>query len=246
MMSVLVLAGCHHWPATNDATSTTWATANQPVEKKVVKIGVIAPLSGPGSLYWEDTVYAIKTTIDNYNNDNSKKYKIDLIVEDWKCDGKEAVSSIQKLVNIDGVWIIIGWICSNETVAIGPIAQKNEVLLFSPTSASTVISNFWDYVFRMQTTEGLVKKLSNYINTKRYSSFLIVYENSDYSVDYVNNLTQWLSWNIKKIIFDSSEKDYPMLMKKIEKEAYSWILIVPKSVWSLEPFLKELALWIIL
>jgi len=49
--------------------------------------------------------------------------QIQLIIEDGKCDGKDATSAAQKLVNVDNVKIILGGVCSSETLAASKITQ---------------------------------------------------------------------------------------------------------------------------
>jgi len=85
------------------------------VVKEVVKIGVIAPLSGPGATYGEDAVNVFQQSVDEYNASNPTT-KVTLIVEDGKCAGKDATSAAQKLVNVDKIDILLGGQCSSETL----------------------------------------------------------------------------------------------------------------------------------
>lgn len=41
-------------------------------------------------------------------NKANKNIQVDLIIEDGKCNGKDATSAAQKLVNVDQVKIILG------------------------------------------------------------------------------------------------------------------------------------------
>jgi len=50
--------------------------------------------------------------------------QIELVVEDGKCNGKDATAAVQKLINIDKVAVIAGGACSSETLAAGKIAQE--------------------------------------------------------------------------------------------------------------------------
>ena len=71
-----------------------------------------------------------------------------MIYEDGLCDGKGATNAVQKLINIDGVKIIIGGVCSGETLGAAPLAESSKVILFSPGSGSPDITNAGDYIFR--------------------------------------------------------------------------------------------------
>jgi len=43
--------------------------------------------------------------------------QIKLVVEDGRCNGKDATAAVQKLINIDKVAVIAGGACSSETLA---------------------------------------------------------------------------------------------------------------------------------
>ena len=88
---------------------TTFAgctSTSTPQETKIVKIGVIAPLSGPGGNYGEDAVHTYTTVVDAFNKKN-KDLQVQLVFEDGKCDGKDATSAAQKLITVDGVQAIV-------------------------------------------------------------------------------------------------------------------------------------------
>lgn len=80
-----------------------------------MKLGVIAPISGPASAYGEDYVNVVKHYTDAFNA-SQKEYKIEVIVEDGKCGGKDATAAAQKLINVDHVNMIYGGACSSETL----------------------------------------------------------------------------------------------------------------------------------
>jgi ABC-type branched-subunit amino acid transport system substrate-binding protein len=58
--------------------------------------------------------------------------QIQLVVEDGKCEGKDATSAAQKLITVDKVQAIVAGYCSAEAIAAGKIAQDNGVFFISP------------------------------------------------------------------------------------------------------------------
>lgn len=108
---------------------------------EVVKIGVIAPLTGDGASYGA----SMKRGIDlAFKNDSL----IHLIYEDDKLDSKEGVTIINKLINIDKVKVVLGSAASGVTISLAPIAEKNKVILFSTISTSDNLKTAGDYFFR--------------------------------------------------------------------------------------------------
>jgi branched-chain amino acid transport system substrate-binding protein len=83
------------------AGCTTQQTQNEQ-NVQVVKIGVIAPLSGPAAMYGDDVVRAYTYAVEEFNT-SQDKYQMQLIFEDGKCDQKDATSAAQKLIDIDKV-----------------------------------------------------------------------------------------------------------------------------------------------
>ena len=67
---------------------------------KVLKIGVITPLTGGSAYYGESTKVGIKLAEAELKKEN---INISFIVEDGQLDPKVALSAAQKLVNVDGI-----------------------------------------------------------------------------------------------------------------------------------------------
>jgi hypothetical protein len=73
---------------------------------------------------------------------------INVIFEDDQLQPRVGTQAMQKLVTIDKVPVVIGSISSSVTLAIAPIAEKNQVVLISPASTSHDITTAGDFIFR--------------------------------------------------------------------------------------------------
>jgi len=96
------------------------------VEKKVIKIGAILPLSGKLSFLGISEINGIKLAVKDFE----KEYpdiKIKLIVEDSKGDPKEAATIANKLIFTDKVDVIFSAL-SPVSSAVVPITRKSEIL----------------------------------------------------------------------------------------------------------------------
>ncbi len=210
------LSGCTN-PSTQ--TKTQWP--------KTYKVWVIAPLSWPAANYGEDAVNTYKFITDKFNAENSGKIHIDLIFEDWKCDGKNATSAMQKLINIDQVKIVMWEVCSSAAIPADKIAQANKVIAISPVSSATEISNIWSYVYRFFNDANSTKTISNYLDSQGIKNIAILAENTDYSLWYKNGIKNNFKWKIWfEEIFNSDEKDFDLIAKKLKNASNINALIV--------------------
>lgn len=118
-------------------------------EAETIKIGAILPLTGDLASYGVDTRKALELAVEKLSKAggvNGKK--VSLIIEDSQGSPKLAVTAFNKLVNVDKVIGILGPITSAEVLSVAPIANKNKIVLITPSATSPDISKAGDYVFR--------------------------------------------------------------------------------------------------
>jgi len=154
-------------------------------KEKVIKIGVILPLTGEAAKYGQSAKRGLDLALEEINASGGVRgKKLSLIYEDSKADPKEGVNAIQKLITIHKVPAIIGAMASSVTLAIAPIAEKNKVVLLSPASSAPKITYAGNYIFRncySDIYEGT--KMADYIwNETSYRSIAIIYINNDYGI----------------------------------------------------------------
>ncbi|MEO0084447.1 MAG: ABC transporter substrate-binding protein, partial [candidate division WOR-3 bacterium] len=107
------------------------------------------PLTGDAATIGENMKIAIEIARDEINREGGINGRpIEIIFEDGQCEPKAAVNAGNKLINIDKVPIIIGGLCSSETLAVAPLAEKARVVLFSAASTNPKITEAGDYIFR--------------------------------------------------------------------------------------------------
>ena len=71
-----------------------------------------------------------------------------LIVEDTKCTANDAITAYRRLTDVEGIKIILGPTCSSGTLGVAPLAEKEGVIIFSPSSTSPDVTHAGDYIFR--------------------------------------------------------------------------------------------------
>lgn len=161
------------WTHAQDADTAVESETSQEVEesvqtpaiqKEVVKIGVICPLTGPQSIFGMH-IQSTASLLAEYVNKKSEHYRYELIFEDGKfASGADPVSAARKLINIEKVKFLITG-TSGETLPVGPIAQLNKVVLIAVIANHHEIRTLGDFIFRTYVDidsglQVLVKKLS--------------------------------------------------------------------------------------
>ncbi|MBZ4683352.1 MAG: branched-chain amino acid transport system substrate-binding protein [Fusobacteriaceae bacterium] len=114
-----------------------------------IKIGVIAPLSGPLALYGQTTVNGYELAVKEINAKGGiNGMNLVLIKEDNKGDSAESVAAIKKLITVNKVDVILGGVTSGNTIAIAPIAQEYKLPMLTPTATNVKVTTFGDYISR--------------------------------------------------------------------------------------------------
>ena len=145
-----------------------------PKETKVIKIGVILPLSGKAASFGEDGQKAIDLAKENINK---KEEIIKVIYEDEKCDPKEAVTAY-KTLTLKGAKIIIGAFCSSSTLAIAPLAEQEKVVLITPASSADTITQAGDFIFRNHVFASQKEGKLGEFAAQKFNTIATIYDQS--------------------------------------------------------------------
>jgi len=120
------------------------------VANRVVKIGLIAPLTGDLANYGQVFQHGVELAQRDFNQEG---LSFQVYVRDTVCDPAKAASATTELANL-GVSAIIGDTCSGSTLAALPIANQKKVLLISPSASSTALTTANDFFFRTYPTDS--------------------------------------------------------------------------------------------
>ena len=166
----------------------------------IIKIGVIAPLTGNYAQYGIAVKEGIELKVEAINNAggiNGKK--IELVIADSKGDVQESVNAFKKMVSQDKVNIVIGEVVSATSQAISGLAQSAKVPLISATATSLDVTKGKDFVFRTTFTDPYQgTATAKYAKSKGVKSIAILTNSSnDYSVGIANAFKEQAAWYIK-------------------------------------------------
>jgi len=192
---------------------------------KVIKIGVILPLTGPIATIGKNIKCAVETAIDDVNADGGiKGRKVELFFEDSVGMPEKGVEAFMKLVKQDKVSAIIGPVASEVTLKIAPLAEKYNVPVVSPTSSSPEITRKGnDWVFRVYPSDTIeARRLADTIFTKLYiRKFIPIAIKNSYGYGISNEVIKIArnteSMNVMKVIRYSPDATYERFVE-IAKE----------------------------
>jgi branched-chain amino acid transport system substrate-binding protein len=193
----------------------------KPNETGPIKLGFISALSGEAAAYGEVEKNATEMAVSEINNNGGVNgRKIEVIYEDGKCNGKDALNAINKLVSVDGVKVVLGGSCSSETMAIIPVIKENKVLLFSAVSSNPTLTGASKYFFRNFPSDFANGTVDGGVMAKLYKKVALVSENADYTMGVRKVVQDVLKEKGVSIVFDevysSGSKDFRTLMSKIK------------------------------
>jgi branched-chain amino acid transport system substrate-binding protein len=151
-------------------------------KEETTQIGVILPLTGELASFGKTVLNGVQLAVDDYNNEENNSPKVSLVIEDSKATPNVAVNAFNKLIDVDHVKIVIGDLTSGATLAMAPIAQKNKIILISPTASNPALSHSGEYFFRVWPSDnysGFVAANYSYKELEKRKA-AIIYINNDY------------------------------------------------------------------
>lgn len=151
--------------------------------KQEVTIGAMLPLTGDVANWGQDTMDGINLALEEANK-TSEKYHFRVISEDSKGSEKDGALAARKLISVDKVPVIIGDNVSGPTMAAAPIADKNKVVLLSPSASTPKLSGVSEYFFRIypsDTAEGSFMADAAYRKLS-LRNVAVMYINNDFGV----------------------------------------------------------------
>ena len=217
-------------------------------EEKVFTIGAVAPLTGEGAVYGLPEQRTVDLGVKELNARwaaEGKKQRLELIVEDGKCNGKDGLTAAQTLVNLKGVKVIYGGLCSSETLGLAPFAEENAVLVFSSMSSSPEITNSGDYIFRNYPSDtAQVDVMSAYINEQGHKRVAIISENNDYAQALRKGYQAAFETMGIEVVADEvtaqNAKDVRSELLKIKEAKPDALVILPQTIPMGEIYIKQI------
>ncbi|MBI2558683.1 ABC transporter substrate-binding protein [Candidatus Woesearchaeota archaeon] len=208
-------------------------------EKELVgsyKIGVMMPLSGDAAAYGLPIQKAFKIALQEVNSKGGVNgRKLEAIYEDSKCNPKDGNAAAQKLVNIDKVKVIVGGVCSGETLGAAPITEADKVILISPSATSPDITKAGDFVFRVAPSDAFAGIVASEYAFKDANAkkAAVISETTDYAQGLRNvfkeNFVKLGSEIVADETYNPEDTDFRAQVAKVKVTNPDVIYLVPQA-----------------
>ena len=155
-------------------------------QDKVIRIGVLMPISGPGSYFGVMGKEGIDLALEQVAKTDLKGYKLQVQYEDSACSPLQATNTVKRVLDQFKPHIVIGEECSDASLAIAPILEQAKVVQLNAGSVTMKLTESgYKYVFRIfpnaeQQSAPLVKVARGHLKAQ---TAVILYEKTNAGVD---------------------------------------------------------------
>jgi branched-chain amino acid transport system substrate-binding protein len=167
----------------------TLAVAGARAQDKVIKIGALLPISGPGSYFGVQDKQGIDLAIEQLNKTGVNGYKFEVKYEDSACGPLPATQAAKRMLEQYKPHVLLGEECSDATLAIMPVVEEAKVPLINAGSSAIKITepgNYWTFrIFPNEVMQGvdLAKNAYTKLNAR---TAVLLHENTNAGIGNAN------------------------------------------------------------
>ena len=110
-------------------------------QDKLIKIGGLFPMSGPGAYFGAQDKQGIELAIEQFNKTGVNGYKLEVKFEDSACSPLPATQAAKRLLEQYKPLVVVGEECSDATLAVMPVMEQAKVPLLNAGSSSIKITD---------------------------------------------------------------------------------------------------------
>lgn len=228
LLGTSLLVGCSSGASnpssTGAATETNNAASTESAGEFTAKIGGVFILSGSSAAYGEAQKKGLDLALEELNEANKGKLKIEIQYEDTGGKKESAINSVNKLINQDNVVAIIGPTLSGEMLAAGPVANEAETPIFGISNTVEGINDIGEFVFRNSLPESIAipTAMKQAIEKKGSKTAAFIYaENDDFSVSGFQTMKKTAEemglQNLGETTFAIGDVDFSAQLTKIKQ-----------------------------
>ena len=219
---VVLIVGFSACDRVSQIVQPTTPQMTKPSEE--ISVGVVLSLTGRlTDSFGTPTSQGFELALSEINAAHPSGTKLKFIIQDGQSTVEGAVEAFNKLIHQEGVSIILGPATSSQTKLAFPVAQENQVVAISPTSAARGLSALGDYVFRVSlTTDILIPKGIEVTQTKLgYQRAATMYDETDlFSTDGDASVQEVLAAKAVEVIttetFQGGDTDFSQQLTRIQ------------------------------
>ena len=213
------------------------STDARAAEDGAVRLGIVAPMSGPNSRYGSFSLRGAQLAAEEINNAGGiGGRKITVISGDSQGTPVEGVSATRRLIDLDKADFIIGDVSSSVTLAMQPVAEDAGVLLLNAASSNPKITygagvGGFKWTFRnYPTDENRALVVIQYAAEKRgFTKFSVLSVDTDYGRAAVEFTKKYLPGFKGEVLtedyYKEGEVDFRSVLAKIRDSGAQAIIM---------------------
>jgi len=194
------------------------AVACGPGPAETIKIGCLLDLTGPLAPMGEKMLDGAKMAVEEINAAGGVLGKdVELLVEDGATDGAIGFDRVKKLVEIDGVQVIVGPMITPTSELSMPYAKQHKIPLITMSATGVALSEVegTEWYFRTclrDDAQGLL--LADVVMDKGYTALATIVLDNTYGIGLEAGLVEglqdkgWEGEHVQSIHYDITKKDY--------------------------------------
>jgi branched-chain amino acid transport system substrate-binding protein len=197
---------------------------------ETIKIGAMLPMTGTAAIYGECQYNGALLAVEEANKAggiNGKK--VELVLQDTKADVKEGVTAYS---NIKGEVKTAVTAISGIVLAVGPLADKDQVVVMNIGAKSPKISQAGDYIFStVQNSDSDEKVFAKFAKSNLgINNVALISVNNDYGLGASKAFADSFTAEGGKIVanekYDASATDFRTILTKVKATKPEGVFIV--------------------
>ncbi len=199
------------------------------IESAPIKVGAILALTGSNSLYGEQAKRGVELAVEDVNKDGINGRLLEVVYEDSKGQGKEAVSAFNKL-RIQDINVFLT-LTSGVALSIAPLANQEGVLQMEMGATTPKYATPNDYTFRTAVNARFFAEvLAKELISRNINQVAVLYINTEWGLGLIKAFEDkfhQLGGNIElKETFDEGATDFRTQLEKIKQASSQNIVLV--------------------
>ena len=184
--------------------------------KEKIKIGAIYQLSGVGADWGKQAEKGLRIAEEEINASGGINGRyIEIIYEDSKSNPTDALTAMNKLVNINGVKAVLSQ-QSSIVVSLSSMANNNKIILIDTGATTPAYISPNDFTFRVSYSASyFAKGICDFLNKNNVKSIGFLYANNDYGVGMLKFYKKYFNGEI--IITESIQENDTDFRSQIQK-----------------------------
>lgn len=207
-----------------------------PKAPETIKIGCVLSTTGLLGPMGEDMMKAARLAVKEINAEGGVLGKqVQLVEEDDTTDAAKCLDRVKKMVEIDGVKVLVGGMTSGASMACGPYIAGKSVVMVTPSATSPAISeqSWKQWLFRTTPHDAFQGEvLADVVLEKGFTKLATMVQDNPYGVGLEKALVDalkakgWRGEHVVSIHFDPAKKDYRTELDTIKGHSPDVVLAV--------------------